>query len=63
MAKMSYDFDDLHDKMVNAFSGDVIAAYGGYQGSDWQYYLKVKKIKFENGLAVSVTDAPDVLMG
>lgn len=57
------DIVNLHDVLSTAYSGSFLAAYGGYQGSDWQYYLRVKNITVKNGVIVSVADAQDVCMG
>lgn len=57
------DIKNIHGVLDTAYSGSFLAAYGGYQGSDWQYYLKVKNITVKNGVIVSVADAQDVCMG
>ena len=57
------DIKNIYDVLNTAYSGSFLAAYGGYQGSDWQYYLRVKNITVKNGVIVSVADAQDVCMG
>ncbi len=45
------------------YTGLVVSAYDGYQGEDWNYYLKAKKLTYKNGLLTTVEDVNDILMG
>lgn len=67
LGEQTYDLDkdinNIHNVLDTAYSGGFLAAYGGYQGSDWQYYLRVKNITVKNGVIVSVANAQDVCIG
>ena len=45
------------------FTGSLIAAYGGYQGEDWNYYLKAKELTYNKGILKTVNDVDDIKIG
>lgn len=54
------DDDEGDDPDEDLFTGSVIAAYGGYAGNNWDYYLQAMMLTYRNGLLVSVDEVEDI---